>query len=296
MTIVFPDIASYQAAIPLDNLHIVSCKATEGTNYVNPDFHRVAAECAVHGRQLIAYHWPLPNSDYEEEARHLLATIPYGCPIMLDWEGEKDQPYPSSVEVERCATAIVRQGGNLKLTYYPRWLWENQGEPDLSWFNKFGIRLVSSNYSGYSDDGVGWQPYGNQTPLVWQFSSTYPLNGYSVDMNAYRGTVEEFLSFLNGDIMSATSDDFLRTFQLGMPSLSNGEPNCPVQWEIRREAWEITISQKLNALMGGTGPVMTDAQVQSIISGVSTAILAHPSNGMTEADVETAVRNVLHSA
>ena len=51
MTIHFPDISSYQAGFPLDNIPAIFVKATEGTDYVNPDFSRVRADAS--GRWLL---------------------------------------------------------------------------------------------------------------------------------------------------------------------------------------------------------------------------------------------------
>jgi hypothetical protein len=82
--------------------------------------------------------------------------------------------------------------------YLPRWVWADWlGSPDL---RPLGCPLVSSRYGGPiappadvyraqgGDGGLGWEPYGNVTPSVWQFTSQSPVPGLSslTDVNAIR--------------------------------------------------------------------------------------------------------------
>jgi hypothetical protein len=61
-----------------------------------------------------------------------------------------------------------------------------------------GLALVESNYNAYSDTSAAWTAYGSMTPSVVQFSNTFNYNGKLIDFNAYRGTVAQFATLVNG--------------------------------------------------------------------------------------------------
>jgi hypothetical protein len=59
------------------------------------------------------------------------------------------------------ANALRGLGGVCTLVYLPRWYWQGTlGSADLTPLAAAGLHLVSSNYTRYSDDGPGWEPYG----------------------------------------------------------------------------------------------------------------------------------------
>src|SRR5205814_54146 len=105
---------------------------------------------------------------------------------------------PSLADVLGFASAFRAQGGITHLVYLPRWYWQALGSPDLTPLERAGLHLISSNYMIYSDTGPGWAGYGGVIPVIWQFTDAYPLNGFSVDMNAYRGTVDQLRALATG--------------------------------------------------------------------------------------------------
>jgi GH25 family lysozyme M1 (1,4-beta-N-acetylmuramidase) len=101
--------------------------------------------------------------------------------------------------------------------YLPRWIWEgHMDRPDL---RLLGAPLVASNYGSNPDGnptavyrarggdaGVGWEPYGNVTPTVWQFGSNVDCPGASgaTDVNAFRGSLADLTRILNPAAAAAT--------------------------------------------------------------------------------------------
>ena len=89
-------------------------------------------------------------------------------------------------------------GINVQLGYIPQWYWNGAG--DLSALPANGILLVSSAYpdgtgaastiydNSGGDGGEGWNAYGGATPSAWQFTSSASVAGFTVDVNAYKGT------------------------------------------------------------------------------------------------------------
>jgi hypothetical protein len=75
----------------------------------------------------------------------------------------------------------------------PRWYWASPtfGAPSLAPLIQRRIVLVSSDYTAYSDDGPGWEPYGGMRPGIWQWSDAAHMNGRLVDRNAFKGTVAQ---------------------------------------------------------------------------------------------------------
>jgi len=107
---------------------------------------------------------------------------------------------------------------SVKLNYFPKWKWGNLGSPSLAGLAQRGIGLVSSAYPNLTvasagqvyaadggDSGPGWSAYGGVTPLLWQFSDRVADGGQQVDMNAYRGTIQQLAAFLGATTPTPSS-------------------------------------------------------------------------------------------
>jgi hypothetical protein len=208
MTIHFPDIASYQTGFPLDNIPAVFVKATEGADYVNPDFSRVRADARTRNLPICAYHY-LRRNDPPGQAAHAYRLVWADMPLMLDIERVSGTEEPTAADALSFVDEYRRLGGRCPLYYLPRWYWRDLGMPDLRPFAMRGMGLISSLYTPYTDDGPGWQGYGGVDPVIWQWADDYRLNGYAVDMNAFRGTVTELRALLEGDDMNTEQDRLL---------------------------------------------------------------------------------------
>jgi hypothetical protein len=188
VTIYYPDISDYQAGIGLKGALAAAVKATEGTDYLNPDYARAKSDAAANGAFFFAYHFLHQGSAAAQ------AAWSYGnvgkTPLMLDVEVTGTST-PSVADTTAFVDAYRKLGGIVHLTYLPHWYWQaNLGSPSLAPLSTRGLLLVSSSYTTYTDadSGIGWQPYGGMTPIVWQYTDALVFNGIPVDFNAFRGS------------------------------------------------------------------------------------------------------------
>lgn len=219
MAIFGPDISSYQSGLTLANLAdaaFVIAKVSEGTYYADPDFAGWRAQAAQIGKPFVWYHF-LSGQDATAQAAYTKAKLgsATSLPGMLDSEPEGSFK-PSLAQIIAYVRAAHAAGLNLRLVYLPHWYWEQIGSPDLSELASLGVHLVSSAYPGgtgsaaglYPGDGAaGWQPYGGMTPLLYQFTNQASDGGQLLDFNAFRGTLAELESLLNGDQEMVTQQE-----------------------------------------------------------------------------------------
>ncbi|OLB77375.1 MAG: hypothetical protein AUI14_16310 [Actinobacteria bacterium 13_2_20CM_2_71_6] len=300
MTFFYPDIASYQKGISLDGMVLVSVKATEGTTYVNPDYARVVRDAAKRQIPVISYHF-LRHGNASAQAAHAFATVGPGMPLMLDVETADNGTKATIADVNEFISAYRSRDGLVSLIYLPRWYWQLIGSPDLRPLAAADIHMVSSNYTGYSDNGPGWAPYGGVAPLVWQYTDSHAVNGFSVDFNAVKVPLAEFIALIGGQMEQ--SDQVTGFESRGntvgdvLADLSNfrdwwylspeDEPNNPPPPGSRAEVL-LAAAQR----MGQPAAVaLTDAQVQALIDGLAAKLPPE----LSKADVETAVKDALRT-
>jgi Putative peptidoglycan binding domain/Glycosyl hydrolases family 25 len=196
MTIFYPDVASGQTGVSFSGAPIAMVKATEGTNYTNPDYGPAKLRAKEAGAFFCAYHF-LRAGNGAGQADHAFSVVG-STPLMLDVETETLNGVTSTPSVTDAAAFVSQYralGGVIHLLYLPRWYWQSLGSPSLAPLIGLGLLLVSSNYTTYSDSGPGWASYGGMVPVIWQYTSSGTLNGvHPVDFNAYRGTLANFQS------------------------------------------------------------------------------------------------------
>lgn len=320
MTIFFPDISSYQTGFPLTGIPAIVVKATEGIGYVNPDYSRVVHEAQARGLLQVSYHF-LRRSNAANQANFALSVIGAGVPTMLDVEPSSDGVGPTMRDVFDFMTQYRALGGVLHLAYLPRWYWRDLGSPDLTPLEANGLHVVSSLYTTYSDDGPGWAAYGGVAPVIWQFTDSYRLNGYTVDLNAYRGTVDELRTLVTGgEGMALDPSDRQLLETAGGAVVFGGTsmgPPVPSQYRIfddpalqpdatgRYGNSEVDLLQYIRRLVEdlasrqAAGSTLTDDQI-SAIGDQAAATIIRGHDGLTEDDIpliraaiEEAIRNVL---
>lgn len=99
---------------------------------------------------------------------------------------------------------------------YVPW-WEGKvigGEPDSHEFGAFWVAAYGTNPAGTpaaiypGNSAAQWDyPVGNQKPSLWQFGSNASVAGYSVDINAFRGTKDELRALFYGGNATSQEDD-----------------------------------------------------------------------------------------
>lgn len=201
MTIFLPDISSHQVDLSkgLDlklepKTVAVIAKATEGTTYYDPQYWNFKKQAEAQGSVFMAYHFLWSGTAAEAAtAFHRVGKTP----LMIDAENPKVK---TTVAMILSFVAEYRKlGGVVHMVYLPHWYWQNNlRSPDLRPLTKAGLNLVSSSYTTYSDNGPGWAPYGNVTPVMWQYTDalSYGVKPQHVDFNAYKGTIDQFKSLI----------------------------------------------------------------------------------------------------
>lgn len=185
MTIFFPDISGHQAGISLKGALAVSIKITEGTTYVNPDWRRARSDAESHGAFVFGYHFLHPGNGAAQARAYRAQTT---MPCMVDAERTSTGD-PRISDITDFVDELRSLGGRVHFLYLPHWYWQDIGSPDLGPIRARNLYTWSSAYTSYtdSDSGMGWEPYGGNTPAVWQYTDRLSFNGFSVDFSAYRG-------------------------------------------------------------------------------------------------------------
>jgi lysozyme len=189
-------------------------KVSESTDYVNSTWaHNRAGMETLTGFVPGAYHFLRSTTDPAEQARHFAAAAGdlSKWAVMLDVEPITDQDgkvvsMPSAAQAKTWVTELkAKAGGHKVLGYFPRWYWRELGEPDLSFFDGLcGSEYVSGTGTAATlytrVPSAWWEPYGGENVVTLQFSSSATVPGISgkVDVNAYRGTVDELRAALIG--------------------------------------------------------------------------------------------------
>jgi Glycosyl hydrolases family 25/Putative peptidoglycan binding domain len=198
VTIYYPDVSAYEAGIPLTGTVAACIKATEGTGWLNGDYSPAVGRATAAGAFPFAYHF-LHAGAAAAQAQWCYSHVGK-TGLMLDFEPTTGS-VPSLADAAGFIDAYRGLGGICNLTYLPHWYWQQIGSPGLSALIARGQSLVSSDYTGYSDSGPGWQPYGGMAPVIWQYTSTFRFNGWPCDFNAYRGTVAELETLVTGAVL-----------------------------------------------------------------------------------------------
>lgn len=121
-------------------------------------------------------------------------------------------------DVHAAKAELERRGYHCPGVYTGRWYWEVMpgGEPAMDglgylWVSSYGRNGTGAPRALYAGDGgdghSGWSyPLGNRLPDVLQFGSQGTVAGfYPVDVNAYRGSLDELQSIFTGGEVPATN-------------------------------------------------------------------------------------------
>lgn len=189
MTIFYGDYASFQCGVDLTGTVAACIKATQGTTYANPCFNQTRDEANRVGAYVFAYHFLEPGNGDGQAAFYYSQRG--NRQVMVDFENMPNGTHPSVKDMFDFINGVNRRGGKCHLAYIPHWFWQEIGSPDLTGLRDIPARLVSSQYTTYSDTGPGWDAYGGMYPQIWQYTDTFNMHGKTCDFNAYRGTVAQ---------------------------------------------------------------------------------------------------------
>ncbi len=198
------DIASYQRGLDLwqvaaEGFSFVLAKATEGSDYTNPAYYEQRDGARAAGLLFGAYIY-VREGDPGAQAHYYASVEPdRGIPVMLDVEIGSGNPDLAGA----VASELTALGYRVNLTYLPRWYWDTHlGRPDLSGLAPLmasryvnGSDVASALYPG--DTSPGWEPYGGNHVAILQFSDKGRVAGFSLDVDAFRGTRLELESLFS---------------------------------------------------------------------------------------------------
>ena len=111
---------------------------------------------------------------------------------------------------------LEKRGYHVPGIYSGAWYWEHMpgGEPSMDGLGHLWVSHYGRNRRGipkqlYADDGgdnhPGWRyPLGDRLPDILQFGSQGAVAGKLVDVNAWRGTLDELRAIFNGTAKAPT--------------------------------------------------------------------------------------------
>ncbi|NHM16182.1 hypothetical protein GMI69_05855 [Eggerthellaceae bacterium zg-887] len=177
------DISHWQNGIDLGAVDVdfVIVKATEGYDYVSPQFSRQIKQAERTGRLLGAYHY-VNGDGAAAEARHFAKTIkPWlGKAIpMLDWEGNRNDAFNDVRYLEKVVKAFIDETGIVPFIYASRYYYP------WSLAEKYGCGKWVAQYDGTKRAHRQSSPAfeGEFACDIRQYSGTGRLPGYEEDLD-----------------------------------------------------------------------------------------------------------------
>lgn len=197
------DVARYQenvdfAEAQADGIRFVYMKATEGKDYIDPNFQRNWERARQSGMPRGAYHFMNWCSSAEDQAAWFVRMVPNDAdalpPVLdLEWQnGSRCRNTASRAEtlakVRFMLEAMERYTGKLPVIYtdinFHRDVMENEPFPNMFW-----LRSTATEPQ---------ERYSNRTWTFWQWTQTGIVPGVrgDVDRNAFFGSENDWRVFL----------------------------------------------------------------------------------------------------
>lgn len=272
------DVSEYEN-VSLAGQQVVIARATIGL-VQDKRWVQYANDAKQHGVKLIGYHFlnsgtlGVSPTQQAQFAHSVLGNTP----CMLDVETNRGAS-ASVAETVEWLTEYRRQGGVCNLVYFPHWYWQQLGQPDLTVLD---CHLVSSNYTTYTDNGPGWDPYGGLTPIQWQYTDT------PVDTNAVKISIDEYWTLVTGEPPMTDADrKMLTAVYYWLSTLVQfWNPTDKATWV--KAGGDPAVYD--NAVASGTG--------QNVLVAKLAELIAKPDVTLTDAQVATlanAIGPVVHA-
>jgi len=197
------DLSRYQGSVDFGRLraagaHFVFIKATEGQDYIDPNFSQNWAAARAAGLPRAAYHFMYWCSFASEQAKWFESHVPNdpdALPPVLDVEwndhsscGKRLDPDEAFAKVKYMLDAMERYTGKLPIIYtdinFHREVLAGRNLPNTYW-----LRSVAAEPDAR---------YAGDSFTFWQWTTTGAVPGVrgQVDRNAFYGTPDEWTVFL----------------------------------------------------------------------------------------------------
>lgn len=207
------DLSEHQDGMSLkraasEGISFAIIRTTDGT-YKDRCYRSHLEDAESAGLVTAAYHYLRNPSEGTTVAQQVQAS--------LEVMGDKKRPVWIDVEtpaglhvdhIRQCKREFEKNGVRVigAYSYVPYWEGRiSPHEPDSHEFGAFWVAAYGQNRSGApraiypGDQHQQWDyPLGNQKPAMWQFGSNAQVAGYTVDINAYRGSKAQLQALFTG--------------------------------------------------------------------------------------------------
>lgn len=200
------DVSKHQPGLEVADIpgDFLIARATFGDLFIDQEYARFRQEAEDEHKLFAAYVFVLAGDDERIKRQAALAAkaVDEKTPIILDLEPTEGSK-PTLQMAFKLRQALSFQKRRVSMLYLPEWYHSQIGSPSLQGWPLFASRYPDGFRKGAYDDiytrvgandGRGWNRYGGQPPLLWQYTSSAVLRGYTantVDMDAFRGTRTE---------------------------------------------------------------------------------------------------------
>lgn len=196
------DISNWQRNIDVSatDADFVIVKASEGVNWYDPSYNRLADETLACGKLLGFYHFARQNNWKDEADTFLTAVEPYlgRCILALDFEADAVNNGPSWAEM--WMDYVYGKTGVKPIIYMSKSVtrgydWSSVAEKYALWGAQYADILPHGWIDDPWTDPYPWGAWGDGYPLIFQYSSVGSIQGYSgnLDKNISSATVDEWL-------------------------------------------------------------------------------------------------------
>lgn len=191
MTMQGIDVSSWQTGIDVSKVpaDFVIAKATEGTNYVNPDCDRVVQQCIKLGKCWGTYHY-VDGSGAVAEADYYVNNIKgyLGKGILcIDWESGSNKAWGNYAYLEALVSRVIERTGIKPLIYVQA----SAYAPTAAVAQRHDCGLWIAQYADMNATGYQDQPWneGSYSCAIRQYSSAGRLNGWNgnLDLDKFYG-------------------------------------------------------------------------------------------------------------
>jgi lysozyme len=305
------DISNYQgnfnvAEAGREGYSAIICKATEGLTYQDPRFDAFIPQIKAAGLIPGTYHF-LRAGDGAAQARAFHARVAaHGGPDGFLCACDNEQDANWAVTKAFFAEWNQLTSGHPLIMYSGAWWWSSRGWNGASltpylWHSHYvsGGGAGSALYAKVPESW--WTPgYGGwSTATILQFSSSATVAGQQVDVDAFRGTLDELRALTHiaspptsEDDMTPDQERLLITCERILSCWARGEQPWGIHYSMTDE--EHTLPNPLAELQTAVAaigtPAVSDEQLATLAAGIETRISEN-----LDARIEAAMRRVLGS-
>lgn len=186
------DISNWQKGIDLTKVScdFVIAKATQGTDYLSPDYSRQVEQAISAGKLFGTYHY-ISGGDANAEADWYIKNVSkyVGKGILcLDWESNQNSAWGDESYLKKVAQRVIEKTGVRPLLYVQKSRM-TQVQPIA---NELNCGLWIAQYANMDSTGYQEKPWneGAYSCAIRQYSSAGKLSGWSgsLDLNKFYGS------------------------------------------------------------------------------------------------------------